>query len=126
MFTYGGKKFLKFIVGSFLNSCITYVVYIFFYQRFNYSFAYTISFVIGTIFAYLYNSKVVFNQEKTKIFLFAQYSLIPLLIFFLNLLILYCLIEFILISKNFAPIIVIAISWPVNYILNKKIFNKSI
>lgn len=85
----------------------------------NYLVATTISFVIGVLFSYTVNSLFIFHQ-KLRYQTLLKYGVAYVLSYFINMLLMYVFVDWLLIDKFIAPILCMAIMAVVNYFLVKK------
>ena len=85
----------------------------------NYLVATTIGFVIGVLFSYTVNSLFIFHQ-KIRYRTLLKYSVAYVLSYFINMLLMYFLVDWFLVSKFVAPIVCMVIMAVVNYFLVKK------
>lgn len=115
-------QFIKFGIVGASNTIISLVVYyILVYCGVNYIVANIIGFVVSVINAYYWNKKYVFKVDEnisvwktfTKVFVSYGAS------YLISLLILIVLVDVIGISEFIAPIIKLAITVPLNFLLNK-------
>ncbi len=118
-------QFLKFGIVGFSNTIISYLIYSFLvFLNVNYLIASIISFVVSVLNSFYWNNKFVFkknNEENRSIFstlikTFTAYSITGL---FLNNILLVILIEKLIINKYLAPLLVLIVTIPLNFILNK-------
>ncbi|WP_131782837.1 GtrA family protein [Legionella gresilensis] len=109
---------LRFLSGGFLNTVLTYAIYFFLKLFINYQWAYLFAYIVGVLFSYSFNAKIVFRvQYSWKIFSF--YPLIYLFQYTISSLLLYILVELEQLNDTVAPVIVIAVMVPFSYIMNK-------
>ena len=117
------NQFLKFCLVGLSNTIITYgFYYALTFLGFPYVVANTIGFFIGMVNAFYWNNKFVFKiQEKRNIFI----TFIKMILVYsstgiiLSNILLYVFIEKIQLSKYIAPAIILTITIPLNFILNK-------
>lgn len=117
---YINKQFLRFLIGGFLNTGLSYLLYLVFLNFWSYKVSYTLSFIIGIIVAYLYNSKWVFNSKLSWVKVL-KYPLIYCIQYLLNLIALYALVEKMHINDKVSPLIATVLIIPVTFVLNKMI-----
>ncbi len=116
------KQIIRFIIVGASNTAVSYITYlIVYFLTKNYILSNAAGFVTGTLNAYIWNSRFVFDQDKGKID--ALHLLKTFLsygsTFILNTGLLYILINYLHISAVIAPIINALIIFLLNYILNK-------
>jgi putative flippase GtrA len=114
------KNFLKFLLAGGLNTLITYLIYLLLILYFQYNLAYGIAYLLGIISSYLMNSLFVF-KEKLSIKKIIQFPLVYLIQFMISIVFLYIFVELIKVNAKLAPIIVIALTTPVIFLLSKYI-----
>ena len=114
-------KFRKYIIGGVFNTLITYLVYIFLLIFSSYLIAFTASFLLGIIFSYFINSRLVF--ERNLDFKGALvYPIFYLFYYILNFGFLYFFVEVASFPEEIGPILVLPIIVPIMFIINKKLF----
>jgi Predicted membrane protein len=117
------QQFIKFgIVGVSNTLLALFIYYILIFCNVHYIIANTIGFVCSVINAYYWNSKYVFNDNKSErnhvrsfIKVFVSYAST----FILGTVLLYLWIDIIHISDMVAPIINLCITIPLNFLMNK-------
>ena len=112
------NQILTFLVGGFLNTVLTYIIYYILVQFFNYYLSYTVAYIFGIIYAYFFNALYVFKSKVTKIKIIS-YPIIYIIQYLISLLIIYLAIDIFNINKVYAPIISILILIPISFFLNK-------
>lgn len=112
------RRWLSFLVGGGLNTGLTYCLYLFLSYLIDYQVAYAIAYAAGIIFAYFFNSKVVFKVEQSWLGMLI-YPTIYLVQYILGALLLGLLVEYLHLHKAIAPILVIVLLLPSSYLLNK-------
>lgn len=113
-------QFLKFSVVGLSNTVISLAVYyIILYFGAHYVIASILSFIISVLNAYYWNYKYVFNTKsdilKSLIKTYTSYGFS----YVLSTTLLIILVEYYNISELLAPILVLVITVPLNFILNK-------
>ena len=113
-------QFLKFCVVGLSNTVISLpVYYIILYFGAHYVIASILSFIISVLNAYYWNYKYVFNTKsdilKSLIKTYTSYGFS----YVLSTTLLIILVEYYNISELLAPILVLVITVPLNFILNK-------
>lgn len=117
------RKFIKFLLIGLLNTGITYILYLVFLPFTTYEVSYTLSYVIGIITSYIFNSSMVFRSKLTLL-KFIKYPLVYIVQFFLNWIILKLAVNYFNIHTKFAPVIVMVITIPITFALSKLILEK--
>lgn len=113
-------QFLKFCIVGLSNTVISLAVYyIILYFGVHYVIASILSFIISVLNAYYWNYKYVFNTKsdilKSLIKTYTSYGFS----YVLSTTLLIILVEYYNISEFLAPILVLVITVPLNFILNK-------
>ncbi|WP_405104644.1 GtrA family protein [Paenibacillus sp. FSL K6-1217] len=114
------KEFLKFVVSGGINTLTTYLMYLLLLLFLNYSLSYTVSYVSGIFLSYYLNTVFVF-KEKMSIEKFLKFPIVYLIQYFINLLMLYILVEHLHLSTKIVPLIVVVVTIPVTFVLSKLI-----
>lgn len=112
------RRWISFLIGGGLNTGLTYCLYLLLSYLIDYQVAYAIAYVTGIVFAYFFNSKVVFKVEQSLIGM-AIYPTIYLVQYLFGAMLLNLLVEHWHINKAIAPILVILLLLPSSYLLNK-------
>ncbi|WP_339251667.1 GtrA family protein [Paenibacillus sp. FSL P2-0136] len=114
------REFLKFVVSGGINTLTTYLMYLLLLLFLNYSLSYTVSYVSGIFLSYYLNTVFVF-KEKISIKKFLKFPIVYLIQYFINLLMLYILVEHLHLSTKIVPLIVVVVTIPVTFVLSKLI-----
>ena len=114
------KEVLLWALGGGANTALTYGLYLLFNLVLQYQIAFTASFVIGIIFAYFYNSMVVF-KTPFSMKKFVQFPVVYLVQYLLSIGLLSVFVQTLGVSEKLAPIFVLIIVTPVTYLLSKLI-----
>lgn len=116
-------KFIKgegfrFLLAGGANTLFTYLVYLLMLDVFGYILAFTISFSIGVIFAFVIYSLFVFRSPITfrKFF---QYPILYILQYIMGLILLTIMVERLGLDKQIAPLVNVIALTPITFILNK-------
>jgi putative flippase GtrA len=112
------KEFLKFVISGGINTIATYLVYLLLLIFLNYSLSYTISYVSGIFLSYYLNTVFVF-KEKVSFVKFLKFPVVYLVQYLINIFMLYVLVEYLHISTQVVPLIVIVVTIPITYTLSK-------
>lgn len=114
-------QFVKFGVVGIFNTLISYIVYILFVSvGVHYLLAHVIGFIAGVLNSFYWNKKYVFDKNevgivKTFVKVFASYGTT----FLLSTILLFLLVQYIHLSATLAPILILFITVPLNFIMNK-------
>jgi putative flippase GtrA len=115
------KQFIKFGIVGVSNTLISLLIYyILVYLKINYIIANTIGFIVSVVNAYYWNNKFVFKKNssfgiKAIIKTFISYGTT----FLLSTILLILMVHYLGISKIISPIIILIITVPLNFLLNK-------
>jgi len=117
------KPFTKFIISGGINTIATYLVYLLLLTITNYQISYTVSYIIGILLSYYLNKNFVFKAQRSmKTFL--VYPLVYLAQYLLGFFITWFWIETLKLSPIYSPIIVVAFSLPITFLLSRFVFTK--
>lgn len=111
---------LLWALGGAVNTLLTYGLYLLFNGFLHYQVAFTASYVIGIIFAYFYNSWVVF-KTPISVRKFMQFPVVYLVQYLLSIGLLSVLVQTLDVREQLAPIFVLIIVTPITYLLSKLI-----
>ncbi|WP_164671025.1 GtrA family protein [Pseudomonas viridiflava] len=121
------SKFLKqdyarFLMSGGFNTALTYGLYLVLLMFLSYNVSYTISYVAGILLAYTLNRFFVFksHQGLRSVILL---PLIYLVQYCLSLVILWCWVEKLELDARLAPLVAIALTLPVTFVLSKLAFS---
>ena len=116
-------QFLKFGLVGCSNSAVTLIVYYFCIWLFGakfYLWGQTLGYIAGVINSFFWNSRYVFNDSNiNKAQAFIKMCLCNVLVYGMQMILLYCFVDIMSASEKIAPVIVILITLPVNFTLNK-------
>ncbi len=112
------KPVILWAIGGGINTVFTYGLYLLFKLFLSYQLAFTVSYVIGIIFAYFYNSLVAF-KSTLSLKKFFQFPLVYLVQYLISLGVLDFFVKGLNLNTDLAPILVFIIVTPVTYLLSK-------
>lgn len=116
------SQFFKFCIVGLSNTLISYTVYSFLvFIDINYIFASVIAFFISMVNSFYWNNKYVFTSHGNLwiyafLKMFITYAITGLV---LHNILLFFLIDYIQVSKYIAPILILAVTIPLNFVINK-------
>ena len=113
--------FSRFMIAGAVNTGLTYAIYLGLLLLIPYVFAYSLAYAIGICMGYLLNALWVFKRAPC-LGSATVYPLTYSLNYLIGIGMLWLLIELIHIPKEIAPLIVVAVSGPLMYIVIKSIF----
>lgn len=111
-------RFMKYLAAGLLNTVLTYGLYLLLLNFLAYGFAYSISYVTGVVASYFLNSIFVF-QARVSPRKFFLYPVVYVAHYAFSLLALIVLVRFFEMSEMVAPLVVIALGFPLTYVLTK-------
>ncbi|RON53737.1 polysaccharide synthesis protein GtrA [Pseudomonas frederiksbergensis] len=109
---------MSFLIGGGLNTGLTYCLYLLLSYLIDYQAAYAIAYVAGIVFAYFFNSKIVFKVDHSWVGM-VIYPTVYLVQYLFGALLLKLLVEHLHLHKAIAPLVVILLLLPSSYLLNK-------
>lgn len=112
------SHFLRFLVVGGLNTLITYLIYLLLISYIDYRIAFTGSFVMGLIIAYVFNSRIVFDISFSW-YRLLKHSAIYLSLYILALVLLSLEVELMDFDRRIAPLLNVALLVPLTFSLNK-------
>jgi putative flippase GtrA len=114
-------RFFRFILSGGLNTAITFGIYLVLLQQMPYQFSYSIAYASGIAISYLLNRAFVFRNHRglRSILLFplvyvAQYGF--------GMLVLWLCVEVTGLSDKLAPLVVVAATLPLTFVLSRFVF----
>lgn len=114
------KQFTKFGIVGVANTAITIATYsLLVYLGVNFIVANIIGYCIGIVNSYLWNSKYVFNTNKSSYGIMVKFICVNLLVLIINTLLLYFLVKVLLWNKYYSQFVTVTIGLFINYIFNK-------
>jgi putative flippase GtrA len=117
-------EFVRFLFVGFANTAITYVIYVVLALVVPYAVAYTITTALGIFISYILNARFVFRR-KLSLVAALQYPIVYLTQYVLGLLLLYLLVEKADMSKFLAPIVIVAATVPVTFVLSRFVIGRN-
>lgn len=117
------SEVFKFILVGGSNTVLGYVLFAVLSGVMHYTFAYSLSFVIGIGYSYVLNSRFVFHEPLSWRKMMA-FPVVYLVQYLLGVLLLPLLIEVLHIDRLLAAPIVIIVTLPVTFIMSKLIIKK--
>lgn len=117
------KEVFLWALGGGLNSALTYALYLLLKLIIPYRVAYSITYIIGIIFAYYFNSLIVF-KKPLSIKKFFQFPLVYVVQYLLSIALLEIFVKLFNMGTDFAPILILIIVTPITYFLSKLILKE--
>jgi len=112
------NEILLWVVGGGLNTILTYALYLLLKLFIPFRLAYSITYIIGIVFAYFFNSLIVFKRPLT-VRKFFQFPLVYLVQYLLSMGLLEIFVKWFNLDTNVSPILVLIIVTPITYLLSK-------
>lgn len=114
-------QFFRFILSGGLNTAITYGIYLLLLQQTSYQISYTIAYVSGIAISYLLNRVFVFREHRglRSLLLF---PLVYVTQYGFGMLILWLWIDMAGLNDKIAPLVVVAMTLPLTYVLSRFVF----
>lgn len=117
------KDFARFLLSGGFNTVVTYGLYLLILNFLAYRESYTIAYVAGIVLAYSLNRYFVFKSHN-GVRSVALFPLIYLVQYLASLLVLWVWVEKLGLDDRLAPLIAIAITVPLTFVLSKYLFLK--
>ncbi len=114
------REFYRFIFWGGVNTLSGYLIYALLLRFLPYLLSYTVAFIISIFVSYFLNSKFVFNQSL-KLSKAIKYPLVYLVQYLIGTASLYLLVQILRVSKLLAPLLVVALTIPVTFLLSRRI-----
>ena len=118
----GASSFTRFLVSGGVNTAVTYALYFALLPFVSYRVSYTVAYSAGIAIAYLFNRHLVFFSHRGML----SVVLLPLVYlaqYLISLAVLWLWIDKAGLSASTGPLVVIALTVPVTYLLSRKIFS---
>lgn len=115
---------IKFVIGGSINTAFTYCLYLGLQVILDYQIAYAIAFAIGIVFSYWFNAAIVFKTPVTWKGFFS-FPLVYLLQYLMSAGLLSVFVEQFNLPKNIAPLVVIAVTVPITFVLTRWLLRRS-
>lgn len=116
-------KLPRFVIAGALNTGLTYVLYLALLQFMPYGAAYSVTYLAGMALGYALNAYLVFKARPTAKSA-AMYPFVYVLNYLLGLCLLYALVEIVAVPREIAPLLVVAVTLPVMYLLMAFVFHR--
>lgn len=119
-------EYIKYNIVGTSNFVVCQLIYMFLILKFNmnYILAYTICNFISSIISYIFNLKITFKENRYSLMDFFKVYMSHIVEYFLNIGIMFFLINFMSISKLIAPMISPILTTPIIFILVRKSIKK--
>lgn len=114
--------FARFLLSGGFNTLVTYGIYLLLLNVLSYKTSYTVAYVAGIVLAYSLNRYFVFKSHQ-GIKSVALFPLVYLAQYLTSLLILWVWVEKLGLDSRIAPLIAIAITVPMTFVLSRYVFS---
>ena len=111
-------SFLRFLIAGGSTTALSYAIYLLLLQVLPYLLSYAISFVAGVVWSYFISTLFVFRR-KPSVKRALAFPAVYLAQYLAGTLLLFVFVNHFNISKEFAPLIVIALSIPITYAMSR-------
>lgn len=116
------SSFARFLVSGGVNTAVTYALYLALLPFVSYQVSYTVAYCAGIVIAYLFNRHLVFFGHRGVLSV-VLLPLVYLIQYLISLAVLWLWIGKAGLSASMGPLVVIALTVPVTYLLSRKIFS---
>jgi putative flippase GtrA len=110
----------RFVVAGFLNTGITYAIYLILLVWFGYELSYALSYAAGIVISYLANAIFVFRRP-IKMRSAMAFPLVYAAQFLIGFLLMKLLVDWLMMPVEIAPLMTVAVTLPLTYLLSRKI-----
>ncbi|MBK5436365.1 GtrA family protein [Pseudomonas sp. TH32] len=117
------KDFSRFLLSGGFNTIVTYGVYLLLLNYFSYNTSYTMAYIGGIMLAYALNRFFVFGSHR-GIKSIVLLPLVYLAQYLVSLIVLWVWVEKLHLDERAAPLLAIAITVPMTFILTKFLFSE--
>ncbi len=113
-------QFFKFGIVGVINTINNYLVYRFcLYIKINYVISTTIAFIVSSIIGYILQKKFVFDSKVKKKTSLVKFYIVYISSYFISLGLTILFVEYFKISDKYAPLLVLFVTVPYNFILSR-------
>jgi putative flippase GtrA len=117
------SSFARFLVFGGVNTAVTYGLYLALLPLLPYQASYTVAYLAGIVVAYVFSRNLVFFSRRGMLSV-ALFPLVYLAQYLVSLLVLWLWIDKAGLSAGLGPLVVIAITVPMTYLLSREIFSE--
>lgn len=117
------SSFLRFLISGGVNTAATYAVYLLLLRITDYKLAYTVAYVVGIVLAFVINRLFVFRTHRGWRSA-ALFPLVYLLQYLVSLGIVWLWVQQWQLPKEIAPLISIAVTIPMTFVLSRFVFGR--
>jgi putative flippase GtrA len=112
------REFLCFALVGAANTILTYGLYLLYLCFVSYPTAYSASYLCGIFISYYLNARFVF-RERLRLVKALQFPVVYIAQYLVGLAALYALVGLLHVDKRLAPLLVVALTVPVTYVLSR-------
>ena len=116
-------RIIRFIIAGGLNTGFTYALYLLLMLIFPYWLAFSVQFICGIFFSYYIQSKFVFRVDF-NIKRIIRFPAVYITQYIISMSLLSFFVEIVKINKLIAPLIVVAIVFPITFLLSRYVLTK--
>lgn len=121
---FGDTQVHRFVVIGILNSALSYALYLSLLAILSYRLAYSITYLMGILLGYVLNAKWVFIT-RVSVRSALLYPAAYIVNYLLGVACLWLLVESFGVAQNFAPLLILVVTVPSAYMMNKAVFNRT-
>ncbi|WP_291387534.1 MULTISPECIES: GtrA family protein [Achromobacter] len=114
-------KFSRFLVSGAFNTAATYLIYLILLRIFSYQVSYSIAYALGIILAYVLNRIYVFKSHRGLASAFMM-PVVYAVQYGMGMVVIYLWVDVLLLSAKVAPLIAVAVTIPITYLLSRLAF----
>lgn len=118
------SRFIRFLVSGLLNTATTYVIYLLLLSIVSYQASFTVAYLTGIVLAYFLNRLFVFQANRGAISI-VLLPVVYLIQYLFGMIVLWIWIDVAQFNQKIGPLLVVALSIPLTYLLTKNIFVKN-
>lgn len=111
---------MRFLAAGGANTAFTYIIYLTLLNWIRYEFAYALAYILGIATSYLINSLFVFRKPLSWKAALA-FPLIYVVQLVIGSIVLKVSVEWLSVSERYAPLVVIAITLPLTFLLSRRV-----
>lgn len=117
------NRLVRFLIAGGLNTAVTYLLYIALLQACEYRVAYTISYVLGIVLAFLVNRFFVFQTHR-GVYSLVLFPLVYVVQYIAGLITIWVCVYKLGLNEALAPLIAIFVTIPLTYFISRLVFEK--
>lgn len=118
------KKFVKFIAVGLGGTILSYFCYLLLLEFLTYQQSYFISYALGIVYSYIFNSRYVF-KSGLSIKKFLIFPSVYILQYLCSALGLFWLVDKLYLNASYAPIVVSVVTIPITFVVSKFVLERT-